>query len=678
MPGKQAGPAADDAVAWLIGHLPHIQPLPLQANGGVGNKRRTHATTIGFMPEIVRAGLGPDLTSLRAALERRDEVGARRAAAAAGMSRTTGLDVATAPWATVESALRRYLAEAEAAPMPVGGHVLGQAPSPDVAVRLVQAMLAANGTAAPDLAAVAAALRGEDSPLGAQQASLARDFAARLAQTPRELDAVITALAGGFVPPGPMQDALRNPDALPTGRNPYTLDVRALPTRDAWATGAKLADETVALYRTEHGAPPRKIAFVLWSGESAQNGGTSEAQILRLLGARPIWNARGQVVGVALDDRAALGRPRVDVLVTTSGTYRDHFGDKLALIHRAITLASASGERDNPVAAETAVRIAALVRSGVPADLARRRALRRIFSTALGAYSPSTQFAVREGWSDARLDGLYRARLGYAYGDGEEGTGDAEAFAANLKRVDAAVFSRSSSAYGVLDTPLPAAYFGGLAKAVRGATGRSIATYVANGQQPGAARIETLARFYGRERDSRYLNPAWIKGMMASGYNGARYMADLTDSMRLWEATTPGLVTAADWKAVRDVYVNDRFGLGLAKFFAQSNPAARAKLVEALSAAARRSGEAQAQSPSGVRGPSSTDTAPRAIAPSSPTGTGARSTAQAPSGTVVEGFELTKVVQPTAARAASSVPLVLIACAMALLIVAGAAMRPKW
>jgi cobaltochelatase CobN len=285
---------------------------------------------------------------------------------------------------------------------------------------------------------------------------------------------------------------------------------------------------------------------------------------------------------VALVDRAALGRPRVDVLVTTSGTYRDHFGEKLALIAKAVKLAADASEPDNPVRSETLARAAALRTAGIDAELAERRALRRIFSTAPGAYSPSTQFANREGWSPERLNQLYQARLGHAYGDGSDGEADSGAFTANLKRVDAAMFSRSSSAYGLLDTPMPAAYLGGLSMAVRQDSGRTIEAYVANEQVKGEPRIETLERFYGRERDSRYLNPAWIKGMQASGYNGARYMADLADSMLLWNQTRPELVTDRDWEAVRDVYLRDRYELGLSRYFADNNPAARIKLAQTM------------------------------------------------------------------------------------------------
>jgi cobaltochelatase CobN len=696
MPGKQEGPAADDAVGVLIGALPHIQPLPLQANGGVGNKRRTQAVTIGFMPAFVRAGLSPEMTGLSALLDQApiDEAAVRAAANRMGMARTLGFDPATAPLAELTSAVRRYLDEVAAAPMPLGGHVLGQAPDTATTAKLVQAMLAGNGGDAPDLEAVARALSGDDAALAADLTAQARDYAARLAQAPREMDAVVAALSGGYVEPGPMQDAIRNPDALPAGRNPYTLDVRALPTRAAWEVGARLADDMLAQHRAKVGKLPRKVAFILWSGETAQNAGTSEAQILRLLGARPIWNTRGQVVDIALETPAMLGRPRVDVLVTTSGTYRDHFGDKLALIARAIRLAAASEEPGNPVRAETLARAAALRRSGIAPDVAERRALRRIFSTAPGAYSPSTQFAIKEGWSTERLNRLYEDRLGHAYGDESEGEPDGTAFAANLDRVDAAVFSRSSSAYGVLDTPLPAAYLGGLTSAVRQRTGRNIEAYIANGQASAGARIETLARFYGRERDSRYLNPEWIKGMQAGGYNGARYMADVADSMLLWEATKPDLVADADWEALRDVYLRDRYKLGLNAFFAAANPAARAKLIATMRDAVARGAWNPDDATRRELGVDTPPAAPKAGAAPSPmpllsadvpTQTSARQAAApstpAPATNQVSGFELVESRAETPRIALDGTrTLTLIAALATLLLLCGAglAARPRW
>lgn len=591
MPGKQQGPARDDWVGTLIGDLPHIQPTPLQANGGVGNKRRAMAVTTGFMPPLVQGGLPPGLQALRDALDDAADAQAGHAQArrlAQPLARDLGLDPARAQWPELERALRRYLDEVARAVMPAGGHVLGQVPDAETKARMVHAMIAGDTEHPPALDVVRAALGGQPAGPALADGMRARidDYARRIDQAPREMDAVVDALRGRYIEPGPMADAVRNPDALPPGRNPYTLATRRLPTRDAWETGVRLADDLVATYRREHGQPPRKVAFVLWSGESAQNQGAIEAQILRLLGVRPVWNPRGEVVDVELESRAALGRPRVDVLVTTSGTYRDHFRDKIELIAKAVALAARADEPDNAVRAASTGTIALLRSQGLPEEEARRRALRRVYSTAPGAYSPSTQFAIKAGaeWTDARLAGLYADRMSHAYGGGAEGEADGAGFGAQLDGVDAAVFSRSSNVYGLLDTPMAAAYLGGIGMAVRERTGRAVANYVADlkDPRPGQARIDDLARSYGAELQSRYFNPAWIRAMQASGYNGARYMAQLPEHLLLWDVTTPELVADADWQAVKEIYVDDKYRLGLQDYFAQHNPYARQQLIGAL------------------------------------------------------------------------------------------------
>lgn len=691
MPGKQEGPSSTDWIGLLIGDLPHIQPTPLQANGGVANKRRASAVLIGFMPELVRAGLAPDLEVLKRDLDRADAESAiqarvRRQAQALGLGRALDLDPATAPWSALAPALRSYLDEIARAPMPHGGHVLGVAPNEAVVAKMAQAM-AGDGATAPSLETVQAVLAGETTSLDAKDAAQLADYAARIRAAPRELDAVMAALSGRFVEPGPNADAIRNPDALPGGRNPYTLDTRALPSPQAWASGVKLADDMIAAYRAKHGAPPRKAAFVLWSGETVQNGGVLEAQILRLLGARPVWNAKGQVVDVVLDDRVALGRGRVDVLVTTSGTYRDHFGDKLALMDKAVALAAASPEPDNAVRAAVLAAEADLAAKGVAPETAKTRALRRIFSTAPGAYSPVTEFAVQADprWSDEKLAGLYASRLAHAYGQVDEGQSDGEAFSANLKTVDAAVFSRSSNAYGLLDTPMPAAYLGGLNMAVRQETGRRIETYVAQLQSPGKATLETADKTLNRELRSRYFNPAWIKAMKDGGYNGARYMSEFTANMLLWDVTTPDLIQDRDWNEVADVYVRDRYKLGLKSYFDRENPQARRNLLKTmLEAADRGRWNADAATLSQLRAELSVGATPapqsaRAAAPGR--GKALNRGPDAASARPLRGFEMQTVAPPrtsTVAPSSTSATAWWLLSAMAAVLVAfGGLMGPK-
>ncbi|MDO8411434.1 MAG: cobaltochelatase subunit CobN [Phenylobacterium sp.] len=700
MPGKQEGPSSTDWIGLLIGAMPHIQPTPLQANGGVANKRRANAVLIGFMPELAQAGLAPDLAQLKSDLAAADsdpdlQAEVRAKAAGLGVDRVLALDPARAPWSALAEALKRHLDEIDRAPITQGGHVLGEAPELETAARMAHAM-AADAPDAPSLDQVRALARGEAVDPAADTAAQVKTYLDRIALAGREMDAVMAALSGGYVDPGPNADAIRNPDALPGGRNPYTLDPRGLPTPQAWAIGSRLADEMVQAYAETHGAPPRKAAFVLWSGETVQNEGVLESQILRLLGTRPVWNGKGQVIDVELEAPGALGRGRIDVLVTTSGTYRDHFGDKLALMHKAVALAAAADEPDNMVRRNAAETTRRLVADGVPVEVAQARALRRIFSTAPGAYSPATEFAIDQEprWTDQALADLYARRLAHAYGDeADGGAADGQAFAENLDTVDAAVFSRSSNVFGLLDTPMPAAYLGGLNMAVRHQSGRRIETYISQLASPEQARVEPIAQALGREMRSRYLNPNWIAGMQADGYNGARYLAGFTEHLLLWDVTTPDLVTDQEWEAVRDVYVRDRYNLGLAEYFARENPAAGRKLIETLLEAADR-GHWQADaatlaelrqrisSPSpGTARDAAAGAAPgdRDPTPAAPSGSSAaRPTPPAPplQGVLMEEVRMTTgQVRPVAPPILAYWPLL---GALAMMLAGGLIWRPRW
>jgi cobaltochelatase CobN len=595
MPGKQEGPSSTDWVGLLIGNLPHIQPVPLQANGGIGDRRRTQALTIGFMPELAQATLSPELATLKQALGQADKSGDVQQQSsvrqqAAKWIRDPGIDLLTVPWPTLVKRIGDSMTKTGQAIAPVGTHTLGIAPNASDTARIVQAMLAGDGSTSVDTVTVARILAGKLDGTDAGTRAHVTDYAARVRAAPRELDAIVAALEGRYIEPGPMQDAVRNPDALPGGRDPYTLDTRTMPTREAWTLGVKLADQLIAQYQRDHAAPLRKAAFVLWSIDAVQSKGVTEAEILHLLGTQPVWNARDQVVDVVLDDRKELGRPRVDVLVTTSGTYRDHFRDKIDLIDKAVRLAAGSSEADNAVRAAT-LRIAGrLKEGGATTEQADERATLRVFSTAIGAYSPSTQFAMKDGadWSDKKIAALYNGRMAHAYGKGADGTSDSGLFAANIDGVEAAVFSQSSNAYGLLDTPMPAAYMGGLTMSVREQSGRKIGTYVNDLKQPGHAEMDSLASTYGRELRSRYFNPAWIASMQKSGYNGARYMADLADDMMLWDVTSPDLVTESDWNELKEVYVDDRYHLGLDKYFDQANPYAQQQMLQTMLQAVAR------------------------------------------------------------------------------------------
>jgi cobaltochelatase CobN len=563
-PGKSEGPLADDHIGLMLGAIPHIHPERLGATGGMSNKRKALAQTAGWY-NIVRP-----------LDDKADGSGA------------------TGPW---------------------GGRILGTAPTGETRVAMVTGMLGedltraltgfgapADGKAAQSLveavlagSSAADALAGKfgrSAPDAEAVLALASDYAARLDAAPRELAAIMEALDGRWLEPGPMGEAFRRPDTLPPGRALYNFDQRAIPTLAAEKVGIAQAEALIAAHREANGGEwPKKLALVFWSGENAKNGGVSEAMFLHLLGTRVTRNWRGEVTGVVLIPREELGRPRVDVMATTSGVYRDHFQDKVALMAEAVALATASPEPDNPVAAATRAAEARLRSAGESDERATRLAAARVFSPAPGAYSPSIQFLAKSGdlrGDEARMADLFTSRMSHAYGAGLYGEAARPAYEANLIGMQAAALSRSSDVNGMLDHPMSAGFLGGLNLAAKALTGRETALFVTNQRDMNKPSVQSARAALQAELKSRYFNPDWLRENQAHGYDGARTFMLATDHLDLWDSTATDMVTSSDWDEVKAVFVDDKFGLDMDRFFDRANPHAQQVMLANLLGAADR------------------------------------------------------------------------------------------
>lgn len=562
-PGKSEGPLADDHIGILLGGLPHIHPERLGANGGMSTKRKAMGQTVGWYNIVVPSGVA-------------------------------GAEDVAVPW---------------------GGKILGTAPAAEAMAAMVTGMLGADleQALAPLTADPAAAMRplvaavidqglsakaalearfGRSDPGAEAVLALATDYAARLRTAPREVEALFEALDGRWIEPGPMGEPYRRPDTLPPGRALYNFDQRAIPTAEAEAVGVKQAEALIAAHRAKNdGVYPDKLALVLWSGEVAKTNGVNEALVLHLLGTRPTRNWRGEVTGVELIPRDELGRPRVDVLITTSGVCRDHFQDKVELITEAARLAAASPEADNPVARATRETAADLAASGESAQRARQLASARVYSPAPGAYSPSVQFLAKSGdlrGDEARMADLYTRRLSHAYGGGLYGAYSRPAFEQNLTRMDAAALPRSSDVNGMLDQPMSAGFLGGLNMAAKALTGRETPLYITNQRDMRNPSVQTAQQALQTELRTRYFNPEWLKENQAHGYDGARTFMLGTDHLDLWDSTATEMVGSRDWDEVKAVFVDDKFGLDMDAFFDRANPHAQQMLLTNLLGAAQR------------------------------------------------------------------------------------------
>ncbi|MFZ2071897.1 MAG: cobaltochelatase subunit CobN [Halobacteriota archaeon] len=419
----------------------------------------------------------------------------------------------------------------------------------------------------------------------------AKVYAENLTRCTIEVPRILDGLSGKYVPPKVGNDPIRNPDALPTGNNFYSFDSRLIPTKEAWEVGKLVADELLDRYVEEHGEYPRKAAFVLWAVETMRHQGIMESQILYLMGVKPVWDSRGRVEDVELIPCSELGRPRFDVLMTPSGLYRDTFPGKIKLLDKAVRLAYTADDTECPnyVRENSDAIYDWLIEQGYSEEEARSISMARIFSEAPGTYGTGlpNAIAASDTWmNETKLANLYISRMGYVYGEDDWGVPNVDLFRPNLADVEVAVHSDSSNLYGVLDNDDFFQYLGGLALAVRSITGETPDLYVTNLRDPHNPKTETLKSYLRRELNARYFNPKWLEGMMEHDYAGAREMMKFIENLWGWDVVTPDLITQGMWNQIYDVYIQDKYNLGLKDFFDSNSPYAEqsitARMLEAI------------------------------------------------------------------------------------------------
>jgi cobaltochelatase CobN len=422
-----------------------------------------------------------------------------------------------------------------------------------------------------------------------------------------ETGGLLAALSGRHLPVSSGDDPIRNPESLPTGRNLYGFDPARVPSPQAWKAAEESLPALIRQHREKHGEAPKKLAFTLWSVETMRQHGVLEAQIFQALGVRPVWDEGGRVSGVELIPGDELRRPRIDVLVTASGAYRDMFPNALKRIDEAVALVAALDEPGNPVREDVRNLTERLTAKGVARETAEKYARLRIFGPASGNYGTGLSDAAlasdtfgesKDGKQDrqegeSKLAGLYIDRLGHFWD--EEGKVDeaaeaiqTEIFTEHLKKVDAAVLARSSNIYGLVNIDDAYQYLGGLALAVRSLTGKSPETYIADLRNPRQARIETTEKFIASEMRTRYFHPNWVAEMQQEDYAGAVEMLKSVSNFWGWQVMAPEVVRPDQWREFHEIYVRDKFNLGLPQWFEQHAPHAQAQMIERMLEAVRK------------------------------------------------------------------------------------------
>jgi magnesium chelatase subunit H len=588
MPGKQAGLSGACWPDRLIGDLPNLY-LYAANNPSEGTiaKRRAAATLVSYLtPPVAHAGLYRGLLDLKASVERwralPPEAGPaeRRQLAEVVQAQAGGLDLAAAEpaWGGHEAdervaALGRAVLELEYALIPHGLHVVGQAPSEEERVDLLLAVAEASRGAKPERAAVEALVAGR-----AADSDLLRELAAtdRLLAEDHELPALLRALDGRFVRPVAGGDLLRTPAILPTGRNLHGFDPFRIPSAFAVADGARQAERLLARHAAEGNGLPETVALVLWGTDNLKSEGGPIAQALALIGALPRFDGYGRLCGAALVPLAELGRPRIDVVATLSGIFRDLLPLQTRLLAEASFLAASA--EDEPVELNFVRRHALAYQAAHGCDL--ETAALRVFSNADGAYGSNVNQLVDSGcWSDEdELAEAYTRRKCFAYGRKGSPVRQAELLQSVLAGVDLAYQNLESVEVGVTTVDHYFDTLGGIGRAVRRASGAAVPVYIGDQTRGGEGTVRTLAEQVALETRTRMLNPKWYEGMLKHGYEGVRQIeAHVTNTMG-WSATT-GQVAPWVYQQLTQTYVLDD---AMRERLAALNPAASAKVANRL------------------------------------------------------------------------------------------------
>ena len=393
---------------------------------------------------------------------------------------------------------------------------------------------------------------------------------------PAEGKALLAALSGQFVAPGPSGAPTRGrPDVLPTGRNFFSVDSRAVPTQAAWALGWKSANLLIDRHLQDHGDWPRAMLLTAWGTANMRTGGDDIAQGLALMGVKPVWDAASRrVTGFEIIPHTALGRPRVDVTLRVSGFFRDAFPHQIALFDKAARAVMALDEPDdtNPAAA----------RARTEGDAGRHR----VFGSKPGAYGAGLQALIDERiWNDtADLADAYLTWGSYAYGEDTHGTPARDALERRLGQVEAIVQNQDNREHDLLDSDDYYQFEGGAAAAVQHLQGQARPVYHNDHSRPERPVIRTLDEEIGRVVRSRVVNPKWIEGVKRHGYKGAFEIAATVDYLFAFAATT-GAVRDHHFDLVHAAFLEDE---DTRDFIADHNAPALREIAERLQEAVDR------------------------------------------------------------------------------------------
>lgn len=653
LPGKPTGLGSRDWCDIIMGSMPNFNPWIIEnivESSPV--RRRVYGTLISHLsPPIVNAGLSDQLATLHETLDKwevleegplkdkfREEIA--RQAREAHIEKDLGWQIA--PQERLSDLqleeISKYLHRIQEETTPTSLHVYGEPPREDLLVPYMVTILRnsflkslaklqhenqhqsgiehahdhqedVHGIRPTAERIVAGILQQHLTPLesvnvvlGTKLAALPEDIQKSLelvqklekdfALTGNEVANLLSGLDGKFVPPGPGNSPVRNPSAVPTGRNMYLLNPEEVPTRPSWELGKKLADELIEAHRKKHGTFPTKIGFDLRSSATFRDYGVMEAQILYLMGVEPIWDERLLVNDVKLIPREELGRPRVDVFIAAGSWYESNLPSRLELWDKAVRLVTQLDEPDNPLYQNHLAVQAQLIQAGVDPQRAAMLSQARIFgrdpNREQGSFL-SYKVAQSGNWEDREeIAAQYLAAEKHVFTKGAWGEEAHAAYNLSIQGTHTVVRSWSDQMTSPLSSKYTWLHGGGLSMAVEAATGKQPDYVLSDVRDADQAEIVDAEHALRREYRVRMFNRKWLEGMMKEGYAGADHIRVLTSNSFGWEVMRPGSVGNDNWNEMKALLVDDKLNLNLREWMENANPYAYQDSLAVMMEAARK------------------------------------------------------------------------------------------
>ena len=423
-----------------------------------------------------------------------------------------------------------------------------------------------------------------------------REYKTALASSPEEeLNSVVNALSGHYIPPTSGGDPIINPLVLPTGRNLFAVNAEETPSESAWEKGKSQVKSTIKMYRKAHNdSLPRKVSYTLWSSEFIETEGATIAQVLYMLGVEPVRDPFGRVTDLRLIPSEELGRPRIDVVVQTSGQLRDLAASRLFLIDRAVKMAAAADKDKYPNYVREGVTRSEehLVKKGVTPKEARELSTARVFGGVNGNYGSGIQEMVEAGdrWEkENEIAETYMNNMGAIYTSEDDWERDREfAFEAALTGTDVVVQPRQSNTWGALSLDHVYEFMGGMNLAVRNVTGKDPDAYMSDYRNRNHTRMQEVKEAIGVESRATILNPEYIREHIKGGAGDASAIADVVRNTYGWNVMKPDVIDNELWDDIYDTYVKDKHSLGTREYFKDKNPAALQEITAVMLESSRK------------------------------------------------------------------------------------------